>query len=62
MWYVNFETERDALAAFDYLREEVKTFKVNNEIGSKIFYDFYPNKSLFSPRKSLLWPVSKHGP
>lgn len=29
MWYVNFETERDALAAFDYLREEVKTFKVS---------------------------------
>ena len=29
LWYVSFGSEEDALAAFQYIREEVKTFKVS---------------------------------
>ena len=39
-WYVTFATEDDALKAYSYLRDEVKTFKVKkqNKLESSFFF------------------------
>ena len=31
-WYVTFESDKDAQVAYQFLREEVKTFKVSRNI------------------------------
>ena len=35
-WYVTFATEDDALKAYSYLRDEVKTFKVKKQTSFEL--------------------------
>ena len=60
-WYVNFESEKNAQKAYQYLREEVKTFKVcAHNVSFRVTMKF---KTLVVViRVSLLWQGSRQSP
>ena len=53
-WYVTFDSSEDAQKAYQYLREEVKTFKVRKGWW-KIERIYQANAALFTLNFSLLF-------
>ena len=58
-WYVTFDSSEDAQKAYQYLREEVKTFKVRKERWKM---EMMHKANIFLVvvlRASLFWPASR---